>query len=139
MQPILALTTLSALLAAPVPASYADGSRARATPAPVATAPAPRFIEIPGELEFSGELIVRPLQTLDGKARKRAIAALTAYPSRHNPKTDEFVIAVGIGPVVPGSAENSVADQLLATGLFQYACPNWTVYPLAMPNDPQFG
>ena len=139
MQFILPLTTLSALLVTPVSALFAGGNRTGVMQVPVATAPAPRFIEVPGELEFSGELIVRPLQTLDGKARKRALAALAAYPSRHNPKTDEFVITVGAGPVVPGAAENRAADALLATGLFQYVCPNWTLYPLALPNDPRFG
>jgi hypothetical protein len=96
------------------------------------------FTEVAGDREFSGELIIRPIQTLDAKSRARALAALGKFAKRHNPKTDEFVIVTAVGPVIPGAAENRVAKQLMATGLFQYACPNWTVYPLSAPNDPRF-
>jgi subtilisin family serine protease len=105
---------------------------------PVAMPPIGGFTEVAGEREFSGELIVRAKPTLDSRARARAMAALGTFPKRHNPKTDEFVLAVGIGPVLPGVAENTLAAQLMATGLFQYACPNWLVYPVATPNDPRY-
>jgi len=96
------------------------------------------FTEERGEREFSGELIVRPLQTLDAASRAAAVKRLAAWPARRNDRTDEWVIVVGAGPMVPGTAENAVAAELMATGLFQYACPNWTVYPCTEPNDPRF-
>lgn len=96
------------------------------------------FTEVPGEREFSGELIVRPVQSLDADDRAAAVKRLAAWPARRNERTDEWVITVGVGPMVPGIAENAVAAELMATGLFQYACPNWTVYPCAEPNDPRF-
>lgn len=105
---------------------------------PVGTPPFRPFTEVAGEREFSGSLIVRPKQTLDARGRARALAALGKAPKRHNPKTDEFVVTVGVGPVKPGAAENAVAARLMATGLFEYACPNWIVYPGIVPNDPRF-
>lgn len=96
------------------------------------------FTEERGEREFSGELIVRPLQTLNAASRAAAVKRLAAWPVRRNDRTDEWVIVVGAGPMVPGTAENAVAAELMATGLFQYACPNWTVYPCGEPNDPRY-
>ncbi|MBM4111396.1 MAG: hypothetical protein FJ254_08595, partial [Phycisphaerae bacterium] len=96
------------------------------------------FTEVRGEREFSGELIVRPLQSLDAAERAAALKWMAAWPGHRNERTDEWVIAVGVGPMVPGTAENAVAAELMATGLFQYVCPNWTVYPCAEPNDPRF-
>jgi subtilisin family serine protease len=96
------------------------------------------FTEVRGEREFSGELIVRPLQTLDTAGRAAAVRRLAAWPGRRNERTDEWVIGVGVGPMMPGTAENSVSAELMATGLFQYVCPNWTVYPCEQPNDPRY-
>ena len=112
-----------------------------ATPAarPTTTADSPSFDEIPGEREYSGRLIARPRQDLTRAERNAALALLGAHAPRRNPRTDDFVITVGVGPVTPGSAERSVAARLLASGLFQYACPDWTLYPCGTPNDPRFG
>ncbi len=96
------------------------------------------FTEVRGECEFSGELIVRPLQSLDAADRAAAMKRLAAWPGRRNHRTDEWVITVGAGPMVPGNAENAVAAELMATGLFQYVCPNWMVYPCNEPNDPRY-
>ncbi|MFM7808042.1 MAG: S8 family peptidase, partial [Planctomycetota bacterium] len=81
---------------------------------------------------------MRPLQTLNAASRAAAVKRLAAWPVRRNDRTDEWVIVVGAGPMVPGTAENAVAAELMATGLFQYACPNWTVYPCGAPNDPRY-
>jgi len=105
---------------------------------PAVNAVAETFTEVAGEREFSGSLIVRPRQDLARAARARAIAMLAAWPSRHNPRTDEFVVEVAPVPLALGSTENSVAQRLMKSGLFQYACPDWTLYPLATPNDPRF-
>lgn len=96
------------------------------------------FHEVQGDHEFSGELIVRPLQGLEAGHRAAATALLQAWPGRYNHRTDEWVIAVGMGPLVPGTRENAVAAELMATGLFQYACPNWIVFPCDTPDDPRF-
>ena len=124
----IAVSTVTLLLAQAGPAVHAQDGALRFGP----------HAEVAGEMEFSGELIVRPKQDLGVRQRTRALAALGTAPKRHNPKTDEFIVTVGIGPVKPGAAENAFADRLMKTGLFEYACPNWTVYPLATPNDPRY-
>ncbi|MEY5032001.1 MAG: hypothetical protein RL354_1032 [Planctomycetota bacterium] len=113
-----------------------------ASAAGASTAPSPlpgaSFEEVVGEREFTGELIVRPLQQLGRGQRARALALLARWPSRHNPRTDEFVLEVGRAPLAVGAAERGVARELLATGLFAYACPNWMLYPVQVPNDPRY-
>jgi subtilisin family serine protease len=96
------------------------------------------FSEIAGEREFSGALIVRPRQDLGRADRARAIALLGGWTHRHNPRTDDFVLEVAPVPLAMGASEKSVAERLMKTGLFQYACPDWTLYPLATPDDPRY-
>ncbi len=98
-----------------------------------------RFAEVPGEREFTGQLIARPRQDLSRSQRAQALALLASYSPKRNPRTDDFVITVGLGPVAPGSAERAVASRLLDSGLFQYVCPNWMLFPCGVPNDPRFG
>ena len=131
MLKLLSPTTLSllALLAGASAAGAATG------PDPLSDA---SFEEAVGEREFTGELIVRPLQELGRAQRARALALVARWPSRHNPRTDEFVLEVGRVPLAAGAAERSVARKLLATGLFAYACPNWMLYPVQVPNDPRY-
>jgi len=109
------------------------GARLRADPGNDAG-----FTEVPGEREFTGELMVRPRQDLTPAGRGEALIALDAFPNRRNARTDEYVIALGGPPLEPGAAERAVADTLMSTGLFQYACPNWRVFPTLVPNDPLF-
>lgn len=99
--------------------------------------------ETTGEQEYSGELIARPRQNLNRAERARALALITQSRQRHVPlrriaSTDDFVFAVSVAPHAPGTAESSVARTLLTSGLFQYVCPNWTVYPTTVPNDVRF-
>jgi subtilisin family serine protease len=109
-------------------------------------APQVEFLEVADELEFSGRLIARPVQMADwleaGLSRRAAqsriddaIAALGQFAiDRYVPQTDESII------LVPGGrTENDVANELLATGLFQYVEPDWIVYPVGCPNDSLFG
>lgn len=99
------------------------------------------FTEVPGELEFSGEMIVRPLQPeADGTLRlsnsaRRALAGnlLVGQIREYVPQTDEYIVRVPIG-----HTETSYARQLMSTGLYQYAEPNWICYPNAIPNDPRY-
>ena len=96
------------------------------------------FTEVTGEREFTGELIVRPRQELSPDERAQALQRIGAFPNRRISPTDEYVLLVGAGPRIPGSAEHAVAADLLESGLFQYACPNWRVFPTGIPDDPLF-
>ena len=97
----------------------------------------PPYSAIAGELEFCGELIVRPKQTLSRSARSRALAMISKQTLRHYATTDEFILSGGVTPEQLGVFENRRSTQLLATGLFQYAHPNWIVFPVYVPNDPR--
>ena len=103
-----------------------------------------QFTSIPRVREFTGQLIVRPLQIdsmLDqnwsaskiagGKARVQDRFKLNTV--RYHPETDEYVVKVPAG-----KNESTYATELLATGDFQYATPNWFLYPVANSNDPLF-
>ncbi|MEW6074118.1 MAG: S8 family serine peptidase [Planctomycetota bacterium] len=95
------------------------------------TAPA-AYREIAGVREFGGRLIVRPLQ--DGSAQAAACAALSRYDViEHVPQLDHYIVAVPAG-----ETENSLSARLMATGAFQYAEPDWLVFPIACPNDSRF-
>jgi subtilisin family serine protease len=109
----------------PVPASHRPGT----------------YEERPGQVEFSGQLIVRPRQDLSAGDRARALAMLEGRVARSYATVDEFVVECDPAPrsAARGFAENELSLRLMQTGLFQYAVPNWTVYPLATPNDPQYG
>ncbi len=100
----------------------------------------PLFFEEPGVLEFTGELIVRPRQDLTPAQRARALAGLAANQLKHYPEVDDFVVRVPAmeGPL--GIGENMYAAELMGTGLYEYAHPNWMCFPLeTIPNDPEFG
>lgn len=114
------------------------GVMAMAAPGGALGGGGPPFTEVIGEREFTGELIVRPWQDLAPAERNKAIRELATFDNRRNGRTDEFVLVVGGVPFGPGAAESAVAADLLGTGLFEYACPNWRVYPTAVPNDPLF-
>jgi subtilisin family serine protease len=99
---------------------------------------------IPGVREFTGELIAKPRSVEEwtrtgmsaSQARDEVAAArrsLSAYSTRvHVPQTDDYVLRVPAG-----RTENEVASALLATGRFRYVEPNWRLYPVGCPNDPQ--
>lgn len=108
------------------------------------SATAPRFIEQAGVQEFSGRLIARPMPTeqllqrglsVYQAQRVRQEAAILAERTtlRYIPETDEYILQVPAG-----SNEQATADLLMRTGSFQYVEPDWTVYPVATPNDPQY-
>lgn len=89
------------------------------------------FQAVPGERDFSGELLVRARAD---KARRAAdrLAPLTTARSAF---VEESVVRVP-----PGMTEGELAGALMATGDYEFVEPNWTLYPLAtQPNDPQFG
>ena len=99
----------------------------------------PGFVETPGVMEFSGRVIVKPLQAealrdrgLDVQATYRvAVANLARFQEyTYEPLVDHYVLMVP-----SGSSENEVIGQLLATGLYEFAEPDWTLYPIGCPND----
>ncbi len=130
----------AAVLVAGVPAGKAQDSAEQPRPEPHAF-----FTAVPGDREFSGRLIVRPIQFEQwiesglgaASARQRlaeARTAITRYPLvEYVPQTDEYLIRVP-----EGRTENDLARDLLSTGAIQYAEPDWIVYPLACPNDSRF-
>jgi subtilisin family serine protease len=121
----------------------------------------PRFVERPGIVEFSGKLIVRPFQVGDfeslgyapEEAQQRYDSLVASIPNivRSYPETGEFIVdaraaaragASGLtiaDDAAAGAAENALSAQLMATGLFHYADPDWICFPLKTPNDPQYG
>jgi subtilisin family serine protease len=104
-----------------------------------------KFVEQPGVMEFTGQLIVRPWQMGEWRAmglnenelaaaRVKAAAALANNTVVYYPEVDDYVVSVPAG-----MDENTYSGQLMATGLYQYAEPNWRCFPIGAPNDPLFG
>ena len=98
------------------------------------------FVQQAGSLEFSGSLIVRVRQDLPQADEGAARAMMTDLAARQNEVVDYYIVDApmvrGLGE--PGDAENALSRSLMATGMFEYAVPNWICYPLETPNDPQY-
>ncbi len=104
------------------------------------------FVEIPGVQEFTGQLTVRPIQVEEwidrgftlSEAETQLQAArdylLGSTVITYVNATDESILSIP-----QGMTENELSLQFMAQGLFQYAEPNWLVYPMASPSDPEFG
>ncbi len=114
-------------------------------PAQEAPPAVPAWEEEPGVLEFSGRMIVRPLQEIDLQARgltaaearrthAAAAALLDPWRIRYYADVDEHIVRVP-----DGLDESTFAALLLGQGLYEYAHPDWICYPLGAPNDPYFG
>lgn len=131
---LLAIIAGSALIGAPL---LATGP---ATPAVLAPADqhAPKFVERPGHMEFSGELTVRPRQDVVGSRSDQARARIAALVQDYYPEVDEYTISIPASYGPRGVAENNFAAQLMATGDYQYVEPNWICYPASTPADPLF-
>ncbi len=104
-----------------------------------------KFVEKPGVLEFSGQMIVRPLQFNDLRNRgysefesmsrqQRARLRVQSNMVDYLPNTDDIIVQIPAG-----YNENSYAAELMRTGDYQYAEPNWVCYPNVVPNDPNYG
>jgi len=100
-----------------------------------------------GAWEFSGTMIARPKSVeawqSDGLSRVEATARRASAAEyledhfqikRYVPQLDHYVFHVP-----EGSTENDVARALLQTGNYKFVEPNWTVYPVGCPDDPQLG
>ena len=111
-----------------------------------AAATYPTYVEVKGNREFTGRLIVRPLQhdalvasgLSSAQADQReqlARAEMGKYELvEYVPQTDHYVIHVP-----EGETENSFSHELMAMGVFQFAEPDWFAYPIGCPNDPLLG
>jgi len=107
----------------------ADASRLGTMARAAALAPLV-FEEVPGQREFSGDLIVR------SKAGKPGVADARLAPSIK--RTSAFV-REHVVRVPAGMTEGEFAAALMATGDYMHAEPNWTLFPLGtVPNDSQF-
>jgi PKD repeat protein len=107
---------------------------------------APAFKEISGEREFSGWMVARPVQPADlqeqgvSKEQSETLHALGhgmmgGYGIREFvAATDEYIFALP-----EGMTENTLAQQLMASGVFQYVEPDWILYPIGNSNDPYLG
>lgn len=104
----------------------------------------PQYAPMPGHMEFSGALIVRPVQPADGALargaadlaaqRLEAIDRLAPITLRVQPETDHYIVRVP-----EGVSENELSAFLMATGQYEYAEPDWIVFPARVPNDTNYG
>jgi len=92
------------------------------------------FVEEPGVLEFSNQMIAKPVQ-IDGARRGQAVMHLQA---RFQIKFVEELVDHHIFILPPGADVNVVAQGLMNTGLFEFVEPDWICYPMYTPNDTRF-
>ena len=104
------------------------------------------YREIPGQQEYSGRMIVRPLSMADLQERGLTAAQAATERRRAQESLNEFRIAQYVHQtdetiidVPAGSTENDIARELMGMGCFQYCEPDWIVFPLIVPDDPLIG
>lgn len=131
----------SALVAPALAAPVQETQAVKAAPVQEAGA----YVEVPGELQFTGVLCARPLQAnqallsgIDESTRRdrvsrglEMIGELNVL--RYVVETDEYLIEVPAD-----ETENTLSLRLMRTGGFQYVEPDWLVFPVDCPDDPQF-
>ncbi len=98
-----------------------------------------RWRQEPGRWEFTGKMVVRPLQiehwmergftrqqaeTLYAQAVEYTVETLGEHVYRYFDRMDEYWFNVP-----PGRSENDIGEQLIATGYYRYVCPNWKSTP----------
>lgn len=103
-----------------------------------------RFVSIPNVQELSGKMIARRMslneltQTVGLQRartlRDRAATLAGRHAYKYIPETDEYLLTVP-----KGMNEDSLSSYLMAQGGFQYVEPDWTVFPVAIPNDTSYG
>lgn len=101
-----------------------------------------QFTSKPGYMEFSGRMLARPIQQKTWlrlganvlEAQTNRAAAETMLQDMRIDKIDQ--IDVTLIRVPQGMNENTLARQLMGTGLFEYVEPDYIVYPQFTPNDP---
>ena len=101
------------------------------------------YLEAPGELEFSGRMIARPIERHSwlaaGHNREQARAWMTvAHVMLSTYAVDNYVWETGdyVIECDPGDTENETGNFLRSLGVLEYVEPDWTVYPTVCSNDP---
>jgi subtilisin family serine protease len=89
-----------------------------------------QFVEMQGSREFTRELIVH---ANEGKAAP-AQSRLSRSMVKSSAFVNEYVVKVP-----QGVSEGEMAAMLMSTGDYLFVEPNWTLFPLDVPNDSQFG
>ncbi len=103
------------------------------------------FVQRPGIVEFTGEMIVRPISATTFRSKgmsaaaattraQNAIKRISGFTRKSDARTSEYVVRVPMG-----FNENNFSTSLMNTGDYEYAVPNWMCYIAATPNDALFG
>lgn len=106
---------------------------------------APAFVEKPGVMEFTGRMVVRPVQREEWAQRgvpqavadridARARARVEPRAVQYFPEVDEYVVEL-----TASENENDYAAGMMATGDYQYVVPDWRCFPTFTPNDSSYG
>jgi len=104
-----------------------------------------RFVEVPNVMEFTGRMIVRPKQAdqlaragvsdLSARLMRQQVELeMSQFMIEYRGPNDEYIVQLP-----EGENETSFAHRYLATGRYQYIEPDWMVFPVYTPNDPQLG
>lgn len=104
----------------------------------------PPLKEVPGVMEFSGQVVARPLQVSTllelgysqaaaDFIRKVAAADIANDVKEYVPETDEYILTVP-----QGMADREFVLMLRAKGNYDYVTPDWRVFPTVIPNDTQW-
>lgn len=104
------------------------------------------FVETKGVREFTGTMLVRPIQP-DVLLRQGALpSTAAAIHARAYARVQNGTVRVdkdidyAVVRVPKGTNETSYANSLMATGDYEYVVPNWRVFVQGKvtPNDPRF-
>lgn len=89
------------------------------------------FQPIPGVRQFSGQLIVRPHPgtIIDWQTQFPGVQIVSRVA-----ETGEWIIRVPLR-----GQDAKIASNMVATGLVEYAEPDWIVFPTGTPNDGLYG
>ena len=105
-----------------------------------------QFVQQKGVKEFTGTMIVRPASTELLLRRGVAPSAIATIQARAKQRLNSVLvryeneIGYAVVRVPKGMNENTYSDQLNSTGEYEYATPNWRLYPVGVkttPNDPR--
>lgn len=89
-------------------------------------------------------MIIRPVPIATWVSRGYSLSAAVARFDRASGRISSYTIRryADVGEFVTripsGYNENSFSINLMGTGDYEYAIPNWRIYPVTTPNDPQF-
>jgi len=104
-----------------------------------------QFTQVNGVREFTGEMMVRPMQISDlmaqGYSQNQAELLRRVAAERLHGLVLELMapIDVYVISLPSGVDENTMAADLMASGMYEYVHPNWLVFTVdTIPNDPQF-